>query len=121
MMRKGKLAGALALVACACAIYSVSAGAQRPARSGVNAGAVYQQHCARCHGADGDADTDQGRLYDATDFTDANWWSKERPTDSRLRRSIARGRPGGMPAYAKRLSAAEINALVTYVRGFKGR
>jgi mono/diheme cytochrome c family protein len=32
---------------------------------------------------------------------------------------IARGKTGGMPAYAKKLSAAEINALVPYVRGFK--
>ena len=123
--RKGKsTAAALALVACLCAIYAVSAAAQRrgarPATR-VNADAVYQQHCARCHGDDGRADTDQGRLYDATDFTDAGWWNKEKPTDARLRRAIARGRTGGMPAFGKRLSTAEINAVATYLRGFKGR
>lgn len=123
-----KLAAALSLVASVCALYlsSGTAGAvQRRAATEagerVNAGAVYEQHCARCHGEDGRAETEQGQLYGATNFADANWWNKERPTDARLRRAIARGRTGGMPAFAKRLSTAEINALATYVRGFRGR
>ena len=30
---------------------------------------LYLNNCARCHGADGTADTELGKLYDATDLT----------------------------------------------------
>ena len=96
------------------------AAAQRPRKARVNARAVYLQSCARCHGADGAAQTEQGELYNATDFTDAGWWRRARPTDARLRRFIVNG-GSGMPAFGKRLSAAEVNALVPYVRAFKGK
>ncbi len=82
--------------------------------------AVYMRNCARCHGAEGAADTEQAEIYNATNFTDAGWWRRERPNNFRLRRVIANG-GSGMPAFGKRLSAAEINALVPYVRAFKGK
>ncbi|MFL6229450.1 MAG: c-type cytochrome, partial [Pyrinomonadaceae bacterium] len=82
---------------------------------------VYSRNCATCHGEDGDAKTEKGELYGATDFTDKKWWSKAHPTDAQLRRVISAGKRGGMPAFGKRLSADEINALASYVRGFKGK
>lgn len=125
-----KLAAALAVVALVCGGYAVGASraSQRKraaavvARGGtIDAHAVYSRNCARCHGEDGDAKTEMGELYGATDFTSAKWWDKERPKDAQLRRVITSGRKGGMPAYGNRLSPAEINALVSYVRGFKGK
>ena len=91
------------------------------ANSPVDAHASYSRYCASCHGEDGDAKTDKGELYGATDFTSKRWWEKERPTDARLRRAISAGKRGGMPAFGKRLSTAEISALATYLRGFKGK
>ena len=123
-----KSAAALAVVALACGGYAV--GASRAAqRKGtavargvvVDAHTVYGRNCARCHGEDGDAKTEQGELYGATDFTSAEWWNKVRPTDARLRRAISAGRKGGMPAFGRRLSPAEIDSLVAYVRGFRGK
>jgi mono/diheme cytochrome c family protein len=96
------------------------AAAQRAKRTRVDARAVYTQYCARCHGAGGAADTELARLYNATNFTDADWWRKERPTNARMRRVIANG-GSGMPAFRQRLSAAKINALIPYVRAFKGK
>lgn len=95
------------------------AAAQRARRTRVDARAVYTQYCARCHGAEGAADTELAQLYNATNFTDADWWRRGRLTNARMRRVIANG-GSGMPAFRQRLSAAKINALIPYVRAFKG-
>jgi mono/diheme cytochrome c family protein len=123
-----KLAAFVIFIALACGGWAISSRAAQRRKAAafvrggaVDAHAVYSRNCASCHGEDGDADTDKGRLYDATNFTDKNWWAKSRPTDARLRRSITSGKRGGMPAFGKRISAAEINALVSYVKGFKGK
>lgn len=97
-----------------------AAAQQRAKKSPVDVRTVYMRDCARCHGAEGAADTGQAEIYNATNFTDAAWWRKERPSNARMRRVIAGG-GGGMPAFGKRLSAAEINALLPYVRAFKGK
>jgi mono/diheme cytochrome c family protein len=127
MGRNGiKPAATLLFVALAGAGYFAgsSAGAQRKTvakNSNIDAHTVYSRHCATCHGEDGDANTEKGELYGATDFTSKKWWDKEHPSDARLRRTVGAGKRGGMPAFGRRLSAAEIAALVTYVRGFKGK
>ncbi len=123
-----KLAATILFVALACAGWAASSrAAQRrepqpraaAASAAVDANTLYGQHCASCHGENGDADTEKGRLYNATNFTDRGWWNKQRPTDSTLRRVIANGKRGGMPAFGKKLSAQQIAALATFVRGFK--
>lgn len=123
-----KLAATLLLVALACGGYAVSSSHAAQAKRGtvvrggtIDVHTVYSRNCATCHGEDGDAKTEKGELYGATDFTSKKWWDKEHPTDAQLRRAITAGRRGGMPAFGKRLSADEINALVTYIRGFKGK
>ena len=120
-----KLAAAIVFAALACGGYAAgtSASARRVAvaMGAPDVRAIYSRRCASCHGEDGDARTEKGELYGATDFTSRSWWDKHRPTDARLRRSITAGKSGGMPAFGERLSAAEIRALATYVRGFKGR
>ena len=121
-----KLAATLCFVVLACGAYAAgpASAAQRGGakkKNSVDARTVYSQHCASCHGEDGDAKTEKGELYGATDFTSKKWWDKERPSDARLRRAISAGKRGGMPAFGKRLSAAEVSALATYVRGFKGK
>jgi mono/diheme cytochrome c family protein len=121
-----KPAAALFVVALVCAghVAGSSAAARRKTvaqNSTIDAHTVFSRHCASCHGEDGDANTEKGELYGATDFTSKKWWDKERPTDARLRRTISAGKRGGMPAFGKRLSTAEIGALARYVRGFKGK
>ena len=81
--------------------------------------AVYVQNCARCHGADGRAQTDTGQLYGATDLADSKWWRDERISDRRLTASITNGKKGGMPAYGKKLARADITAVVAFVRTLK--
>jgi mono/diheme cytochrome c family protein len=76
--------------------------------------AIYAQNCARCHGADGRAQTRKGREIDAVDFTSDDW-SPDAARDARI---ISRGK-GSMPAFGRRLSQAQINAVAQYIRRFK--
>lgn len=69
--------------------------------------------CATCHGADG-----KGKIKDARDFTDAEWQKKA--SDPELAAVIRNGKKP-MPPYGDKLSAAEITALVAYVRTFGKR
>jgi mono/diheme cytochrome c family protein len=49
-------------------------------------------------------------------FTDAAWQKKQ--SDGELAGTIKNGKKPIMPAFADKLSEAEIKALVAYVRGF---
>ena len=93
---------------------------KKPKAAPVDAKSLYLQNCARCHGADGRAGTAMGKLYDATNLTDAQWWKTERINDKRLVSSIANG-GDGMPAFSKRLSKDQIAALAQFVKTFKGK
>jgi mono/diheme cytochrome c family protein len=77
---------------------------------------VYAQNCARCHGADGRGQTTLGKTLDVPDIADAKWQSRH--NDKKIAGKIAKG-GGGMPAFAKKLSAGEITSLVAYVRSLK--
>jgi mono/diheme cytochrome c family protein len=82
---------------------------------------IYRRHCISCHGSDGKAKTSKGRFSHARDFTDAQWQADV--SDERIFNSITNGRNvrGNMPAFTDKLSAKEVNSLVTFVRGFKGQ
>lgn len=123
--RKGFiLSAALAVAGCASGVLGGGAGSatagqqgkRRPARPSAQARSDYKQHCAKCHGLDGRGRTIMGELSGAPNFTDASW--QEGATDKRMNASITHGR-GGMPPFKDELSAAEVSALVAYVRRFK--
>ena len=79
-----------------------------------DAPALYRKHCATCHGNDGRAKTFKARFNKARDLTDAAWHAEA--SDERLFNSIANGRGEKMPAFKKKLSTAETEALVRFVR-----
>jgi mono/diheme cytochrome c family protein len=81
---------------------------------------LFIENCARCHGADGRGQTPMGKVFAAKDLTDASWWKRERVSERRLAASIRDGRDQ-MPAFGKKLSKAEINALVALVKTFNGK
>ena len=84
--------------------------------SSSSAAAIYGRRCASCHGKDGTAKTLKGKLRSARNLTDPQWQADV--SDERIFNSIMNGR-GKMPSYGKKLSEAEINSLVAYVRGLK--
>ncbi|HEX6190278.1 MAG TPA: cytochrome c [Pyrinomonadaceae bacterium] len=78
-----------------------------------DAGTIYNRQCRSCHGRDGRGRTRRGRQTHARDMTDASW--QDDVTDERLFNSISNGR-GKMPAFRKKISENDIDALVAYVR-----
>jgi mono/diheme cytochrome c family protein len=77
---------------------------------------LFKQKCTKCHGTDGSGDTSMGRIFNAPDFTDGNWWAKHNPGE--LVNAITRGRKN-MPAFGKKLTKAQISSLASYVQRFK--
>jgi mono/diheme cytochrome c family protein len=98
---------------------SVHASRSRGGSVSVNARSaseLYSRTCASCHGRDGRSHTPKARRNHARDISDAAW--QERVSDERIFNSIMNGK-GKMPAYGKKISEQEIDALVTYVRGLR--
>jgi cytochrome c6 len=89
---------------------------------GPQAGDLFRNNCARCHGADGAGDTPLGHTYNTPDFTDPEWWRKHSNITSAgsLVSIVSQGK-GGMPAFGKKLTRTEIRRLVDYVRRFKNQ
>lgn len=77
---------------------------------------LFNETCSRCHGEDGRSETREGKILEAPNFTDENFW-KEEKGDERFINSVTNGKDG-MPAFGKKLSKEEISALVVYVRRF---
>ena len=82
----------------------------------VDASVLFDKHCAACHGKDGQAKTFKAKFNHARNLADPNWQAEV--SDERIFNSISNGK-GKMPAWSKKLSEAEINALVGYVRKLK--
>ena len=89
---------------------------------GTQAGDLFRKNCARCHGADGAGDTPLGHTYNTPDFTDPQWWRKHSNITSAgsLVSIVSQGK-GGMPAFGRKLTRAQIRRLVDYVRRFKNQ
>ncbi len=111
----------LACVALLCLVFSfnVTSTAQplsQDKKAARDAGALYAKNCATCHGKDGQGKTVKGKFKHVPNLTEADW--QERKSDEHLFNSIQNGRDK-MPAFGKKFSEAEINALVAYVRKLK--
>jgi mono/diheme cytochrome c family protein len=79
---------------------------------------LFDEKCARCHGADGRGHTMIGSMLGAPDFTDEKWWKGEEKSERQFVHSITNGK-GDMPAFGKKLSRREISSLADYVRAFR--
>jgi cytochrome c oxidase cbb3-type subunit III len=98
------------------ALGSVSAlRAQQPADSA----ALYAKMCASCHGPKGTPSPAMAHSMGIPDLASAQAMASV--ADSVLRSAIADGKGHSMPAYKARLTAAQIGALVSYIRTLRGR
>jgi mono/diheme cytochrome c family protein len=126
MNERRKFWSALALLAAVFAVLFIGEATKTEGRVNVpiptpgpmpgDAKATFDAQCAKCHGKDGRAHTTRGRLSHARDMTNASWQNEV--SDERLFNSITKGK-GKMPAYGKKLSEDQIDALVRYVRQLK--
>jgi mono/diheme cytochrome c family protein len=83
--------------------------------------ALWDQHCAMCHGADGKGQTNMGKRLGVKDYTDPK--VQAALTDGAATKAIkdgfksADGKTVMRPA--KNLSDDDVKALVTYMRSLK--
>lgn len=76
---------------------------------------LYQEHCSKCHGESGAADSWRGYVFFARSFRSAEWQASR--TDAQIIAKINQG-PRTMPSYQDSLSAEQKAALVRVIRGF---
>src|SRR5687767_11084599 len=118
MKSNGPRAGAVVAAALICFVAVLAGGAPKASgtaarlQSDADAPALYAKHCAKCHGKDGRAKTFKAKFNKARDLTDAKW--QAHVTDERIFNSITQG-GDKMPSFKKKLSAAQVERLVTYV------
>ncbi|MGE0885978.1 MAG: cytochrome c [Blastocatellales bacterium] len=114
---KRKLSILLVMLAVA-ALISVAGSAQTgkrkaPAKGkaakGVDAAALYKQHCAKCHAADGKGI----ESLEPPDMTTEKWQTET--TDEAITNAINEGK-GIMPGFSDTLKPAEITAMVKFLR-----
>lgn len=82
---------------------------------GSDGAAIYKAKCAMCHGADGAGQTPMGKNMKLRDLRSAE---VQKQTDAELVKWIADGK-GKMPAYKGKLTPADIDALVAFIRTLK--
>lgn len=85
-------------------------------------GENWDNHCAKCHGADGKGQTKVGRKLKVKDYTDAS--VQAGMTDEEMLKATADGvfddnGKEKMKAFKDELSSDEIKELVAYIRKFK--
>ena len=80
---------------------------------GANAGALWAQSCASCHGKDGSGNTAMGKKLAVQDYTKNQSFS-----DAEAANVIKNGK-GKMKGYKEKFSDADVKALVAYVRSLK--
>ena len=85
------------------------------ADAGPDAAALYKSKCAMCHGPDGSGQTPTGKTMKVRDLRSAD---VQKMTDKELLAAISDGK-GKMPAYKAKLSPADIEALVGFIRTLK--
>jgi cytochrome c6 len=83
----------------------------------------WENHCTKCHGADGKGETKAGRKLKVRDYTDPKVQAEMKEPE--MIKAIADGLKDKngketMKAYKEELSAKEIEELVAYIRKFKG-
>jgi len=91
---------------------AATGGAQASTPTPSPAAGLFQQNCASCHGTDGKGTRQAG----TPDFTNRSIQSGL--SDQQILNTIRNGKPGRMPAWAGKLSDAQITELATYIRSF---
>lgn len=83
---------------------------------------AYKKHCRKCHGWDGRGQTRMGKKLAVRDYTAAAWQSEV--SDERVRTAMQAGwldpenPKRKMPAFADRITPAQLEALLKVVRSF---
>ncbi len=88
---------------------------------GAEAKALYEKHCAKCHGMDGKGKTKMGRQSGVKDYTDSKVQAemKDDAALKTIKEGITEKGKERMKPYGNELSEADMKALIAYMRAFK--
>jgi cytochrome c553 len=81
----------------------------------------WENHCAKCHGADGKGQTKTGKKLNVKDYTDAKVQADLKDADMIKATAdgvVEKGKER-MKGYKEELSPDEIKYLIAHIRGFK--
>jgi ubiquinol-cytochrome c reductase cytochrome b subunit len=115
---------ALTVYVRAFAITPTTASAPNPAQplpavaAGMSSALVYRAYCLACHDSNGSGQVARKAMPELPDLTDAKWHSEH--TDDDLKKSILDGKGKFMVPLKDKLSSADADQMVAYVRGFQG-
>ena len=73
---------------------------------------LFLKHCAECHGADGRAQTEDGKKLKAEVFAAPGWVEKKRSKADKLVVSVLNGHGKKMPAFKDKLTPEQAKQLV---------
>jgi mono/diheme cytochrome c family protein len=86
---------------------------------------LWKAKCSSCHGVDGKAQTEQGKLMSLPDLSSAAW--QKATTDERIRDQILNGvkkekdgKAVQMDPFKGELQPEQVDALIGYVRSLSG-
>ena len=82
----------------------------------------WENHCAKCHGADGKGQTKAGRKLDVRDYTDPKFQAELKDAEMiKVTSDGVKDKAGKerMKGYKDELSAEEIKELVAHIRKLK--
>jgi mono/diheme cytochrome c family protein len=83
---------------------------------------IWTSKCKSCHGADGKAQTKEGKKDKVPDMTTAKWQAEMGDADVRKIISDGSDKKGSkMKAFKEKLSPEEIDSLVAYIRAMKAK
>src|SRR3954466_9499463 len=99
------------------AIFAVAAWSARAE----DAKAIYEQNCAKCHGADGKGQTKMGQKLGCKDYTDAKVQAdlKDDVATKAIKEGLKDKDDKALMKPAEGLSDEDIKGLIAYMRSFK--
>ena len=102
------------MVAAALALTAVSARA-------ADGKALYEQDCAKCHGADGKGNTRMGKKLEAKDYTDPKVQSELKDEDAikAVKEGLKNKEGKTLMRPVEGMSDADAKAVIAYMRTFK--
>ncbi len=92
-----------------------------PALFAATAASNFEEHCAKCHGLDGKAQTKMGKKMQVRDMTTDAYKKDYDPAKAAdvIAKGILKDGKQIKEGYSQKLNAAEITALVDYVKTLK--
>jgi uncharacterized membrane protein/mono/diheme cytochrome c family protein len=91
-------------------------GPSKPSAPAAADNEFFQQHCVKCHGADGTGSKVRRRQPEIPNFTDASW--QARRSDAQLLASILDGKGQEMPTWREEITEDQAHRLVARVLAF---